>query len=133
MRVSGGIEPEGFDSSRPLGLSAREAFHLSANPIEVIRRDSESQWGTVLQQIEQHQRELEAQRTSAQAEWGRGRGETEIRQHRLRLRTDRSGSLTPSIIGAGSTWLFDRSTSTFSTGSRRPAVPVLTSVRRASA
>jgi hypothetical protein len=71
LRVSGGIEPDGFNSSRR-SLSAREAFHLNANPLELIEAYKAGEWARVLCEIERHQRELEAQRTPAQAEWAEG-------------------------------------------------------------
>jgi hypothetical protein len=44
LHGSGGIEPDGFDSLWHSGLPARDAFHLNANPLELIRSYPKSQW-----------------------------------------------------------------------------------------
>ncbi len=88
MHLSAGIEPDRFDPCRDADsaetgragrafdssrhrLTAREAFHLNEHPDELMRRYPESEWGSVLREIERHQRELDARRTPEQAEWAR--------------------------------------------------------------
>lgn len=56
-----------------------EAFHLNANPLEMVAAYPPEDWGSVLREIERHQRDLEAERTPEQAEWvGAG-----ARRHRV--------------------------------------------------
>jgi hypothetical protein len=59
-----------FHSSRHR-LTAREAFRLNEHPDELMRRYPESEWGSVLREIDCHQHELDARRTPEQAEWAR--------------------------------------------------------------
>jgi hypothetical protein len=50
-------------------MSAREAFFLNRHPEELMRRYPEHEWGSVLSEIERHQRDLDDQREPAQQAW----------------------------------------------------------------
>jgi hypothetical protein len=66
--LSAVLEPDGFAPSRAR-LPARGAFHLNANPLELMARYEPDEWASVLREIERHQHGLEAQRAPDQAEW----------------------------------------------------------------